>query len=404
MSKREFGLATRLIHGGAGAESGAQSSGLSPRLDRSTTFRLSDEAELSLAERDRTERFDMYGRMGTETTREVARLVAEVEGGQSACLFSSGMAAIASTFLALTQPGDLIALSHDVYGTTESFVFGELVARGVEILRFDASEPSSLRAVLAERRAQGETRPLRLVWAETISNPLLKVCDTPGLAAVCEAEGADFCLDATFSAGMATRPLSRGAHVVVHSATKYINGHSDVIAGAVVGDEARVSRIHANMTRIGGCIDPMGAWLLARGVRTLSLRYVRQCETAAALAARLAEHPAVARVYHPLREDHPTYAVARKELSMGGGVLSFELADATKVVPFTRALKLCAFAVSLGGVETLVAVPRRSSHVGRTPEDWEAVGIRDSLIRLAVGLEDLEDVWADLDAALESTR
>lgn len=401
-------LSTRLIHPGHGrsdgdpkafaAEEGASAhAGVSPLLDRSTTFRLDVEAERALALREGHDRFDVYGRFGTRTTRDAAALVAELEGAPAALLFASGMGAIAATLFALTSPGDRVAVASDVYGGTEGLVQGELRARGVELVRFDAADPRSLEAAL---ETTADDAPLSVIWVESISNPLLKVAAVSELAAMAQARGAKLVVDATFAAGIAQRPLAHGAHVVVHSATKFLNGHSDVIAGAVASDAATVDRIFRTMTHLGSCIDPSGAWLLARGMRTLPMRYAKQCSTADALARRLDAHDAVQRVFHPSLPTHTTHALGLRELKHGGAVLSFELRDGDGAMRVGRAMRLCAFAVSLGGIETLIAIPRRSSHVGLTPEHWDALGIREGLVRVAVGLEDVEDLWADFEQAL----
>ena len=390
MAKASRALLTRLVHG-HGASTHA---GVSPVLDRSSTFRLDDAAEQALATREGHDAFDVYGRFGTRTTREAAALVAALEGSESALLFASGMGAIASSLLALAKPGTPVAVAAGVYGGTEGFVAGELPARGHTLIRFDASHPEDLRARV------GDGPKPSIVWCESLSNPLLEVADLEGLAALAHSWGALLCVDATFAAGMAQRPLELGADLVVHSATKFINGHSDVIAGAVAGSEALVSRVFSVMSYYGSCIDPAGAWLLARGLRTLPLRYARQSETATRLAASLDAHPKVARVFHPSLASHPSRALADTQLQMPGGVLSFELSSGAEALAFCRALELCAFAVSLGGLETLVAIPRRSSHVGHTPAHWEGVGIREGLVRISVGIEDPDDLWADIEQAL----
>ena len=366
---------------------------MAPVLERSTTFRLNDAATQAMVTATGRGDLDIYGRYGTETTRETAGLIAELEGGEAALLFSSGMGAISTALFAFvpnaSQGSACIAVSQDVYGGTEALCEHDMPRSGVEVLRFDATRPESLEALLSAGHKPA------VVFCESISNPLLKVAKMERVAELSKQAGAKLIVDATFGAGMASNPLQQGADMVVHSATKYINGHSDVIAGAAVGSRADIDAMYDLMVRYGSCIDPMGAWLIARGLRTLTLRYERQCATAKLLAGRLLESAAVRGVNYPGVGDTPADG-----LTLGGGVLSFELADAAAAKRFAEGVKLCAHAVSLGGVETLVDLPRLSSHVGKTPTFWEGVGIREGLVRVAVGLEDAEDIWADFLGAL----
>ena len=237
------------------------------------------------------------------------------------------------------------------------------------------------------------------MWCESIGNPLLQVARVRELAALCRAAEVPLGVDATFAGGMAQHPLELGATVVVHSATKYLNGHSDVIAGAIVGDNATIDRCFASLCHTGCCIDPQAAWLLARGLRTLPLRWARQVQSAILLAARLAEHPAVARVYHPSLDPESMRAAP---LTSPGAVLAFELADpdASAAQRLLARLRLCTHATSLGGIETLICLPAQTSHVSLDPQLRRSRGITDALLRLSVGIEDPEDLWADLARAL----
>jgi cystathionine beta-lyase/cystathionine gamma-synthase len=389
MGSDEQALSTRLVHLPERHGLSRGSEGLAPTLERSTTFRLSPAATEAMVSGEGRGALDIYGRYGTETTREAAALVAELEGGDAGLLFSSGMGAISAAFFAFLPAGSSVAVSQDVYGGTEAVVEHDLPRRGVTVLRFDAARPETL-ADLVEYGHEPA-----MVFCESISNPLIKVAEVAELARVCRSCGARLVVDATFGAGIASNPLAQGADLVLHSATKYINGHSDVIAGAAVGSKDDIAAIYDVMVRNGACIDPMGAWLLIRGMRTLTLRFERQCATARLLAQKLATHPRVKAVNYPGRGGG-----APGELSAGGGVLSFELGDAASALAFAEGVRVCSHAVSLGGVETLVDVPRTSSHVGKTPEFWESVGIGEGLVRVAVGLEDADDLWADLHQAL----
>jgi cystathionine beta-lyase/cystathionine gamma-synthase len=384
MSDAETKLSTRLVHLPSRHAVERAGPGLAPSIERSTTFALTPEGSEAMVTGEGRGDIDIYGRYGTSTSREAAALVAELEGGESGLMFSSGMGAISAAFFALVPAGASVAVSQDVYGGTEAVATEDLPARGITVARFDASDPSTLQALV-----DGGLAP-SVVWCESISNPLLKVAELEALSAICKSAGAKLVVDGTFSAGVATQPLARGADLVVHSATKYIGGHSDVIAGCAVGGRSEVGAMYDVMVRHGSCIDPFGAWLVARGIRTLPLRFERQAQTAAELARRLRALPNVVQVNYPGLEGSGLGA-----LRNGGGVLSFELESGAAAQAFVDGVRVCTHAVSLGGIETLVGLPRKSSHTGRSPEHWDGVGIREGLVRVAVGLEDVDDLWTD---------
>ncbi len=390
-----MGLATRLVH--PYAETGdPPSAGLSPVLDRSATFRLDEAAERALATGAGAARENIYGRYGSDTLREVAGILAGLEGAESAVLFASGTAASCSILHELVPPGGTVAVGRALYGGTENLLRHELADRRVKVVRFDGSDAATL-----NRHLEAGVRP-DLVWCECIANPLLSVADMAGISRCCHVHGVPIVVDNTFGAGIAARPLDRGADLVMHSATKFINGHSDVIGGVACGSAALMERIWGRMVRLGGCMDPEAAWLVARGVRTLPLRWARQWGSAAILADRLAEHSAVRRVHYPGRPDHDTHEVAQRELSGGGAMLAFEVSDGVCVRTMLDRLRVCTHATSLGGIETLLCVPARSSHANLDPAARSALGIVDGLVRVSVGIEDIEDLWDDLRSALEA--
>ncbi|PRQ05567.1 trans-sulfuration enzyme family protein [Enhygromyxa salina] len=365
---------------------------IAPPIARSTIHTLDGPGADALVTGQGLRGADVYGRFGTATTREAAKLIARLEHGEAALLTSSGMAAITTTLTTLIPVGGRLACADVVYGGTDSVIATDLAARGIHTSRFDACDPAQLEALLREQ-------PFDLVWCESIGNPLLQVARVRELAAACRAAGVPLGVDATFAGGMAQHPLELGATVVVHSATKYLNGHSDVIAGAIVSDDATIDRCFATMCHTGCCIDPQAAWLLARGLRTLPLRWDRQVRSASLLAARLAEHPAVARVHHPsLAPD----AMRAAPLSSAGAVLAFELVDPDLAAAdrLLARLRLCTHATSLGGIETLICLPARTSHASLDPQLRRSRGISDTLLRSSVGIEDPEDLWADLARAL----
>jgi cystathionine beta-lyase/cystathionine gamma-synthase len=388
----KHGVLTRLIHGDRPARD--RSGGSAPALERSSTFVLDEAAESALITGAGLRGTDVYGRFGTETTRLAASLVADLEGARAGLVLASGMAAIHSTLTALVPAGGRLLVSGDVYGGTYSVAETDMRERGVRVLHFDACDLGAVETLL------GEASETDLVWCESISNPLVKVTPVAELASLCQRAGAKLVVDATFAAGLAQHPLQLGADLVMHSATKYLNGHSDVIAGVVCGSEELIDRVFAASKRIGGCVDPMAAWLLARGLRTLPLRWARQCETAEMLASALAEHHAVRSVHHPSLQPE---AARRGPLDSFGAMLSFELESGELAQRFVRSLELCAHAPSLGGTETLVCIPRRSSHTQLTDEEARDLGIVDGLLRVSVGLEDFADLWADIEHAIEAS-
>ena len=251
---------------------------------------------------------------------------------------------------------------------------------------FNPGDPKSLDDALE--------RPADLVWCEAISNPLLQVAEVGALSERCQAHGALLAVDATFAAGMAMRPWALGADVVVHSATKFLNGHSDVTAGAVAGAASIVSEVYACMTRVGSNLDPGAAWLLARGLKTLPLRWAAMTDNARTLAAWLSDRAPVRALHYPRASDHTA------TMLNDGAMLTFELADGSAARRFVERVRVAAHATSLGGLETLVSVPARSSHATMPREDRARLGITDGLVRVSVGVEDVDDLLADFEAAL----
>jgi cystathionine beta-lyase/cystathionine gamma-synthase len=369
---------------------------IAPAIERSTITTLDGPGGEALARGKGLREVDVYGRFGTATTRATAKIIARLEHGEAALLTSSGMAAISTVLTTLIPAGGRFACANVVYGGTDSVIEHQLAARGVTTSRFDACTPATLEQLLREQKPD-------LVWCESITNPLLQVVPMAALARLCQDAGVPLAVDATFAGGMAQHPLVCGASVVVHSATKYLNGHSDVIAGAIVADAARIDRCFATLSHSGCCIDPQAAWLLARGLRTLPLRWARQSESASLLAQRLAEHPAVARVHHPSLAPE---AMAAAPLIGPGGVLAFELQqdDFETAAQFVARLQLVSHATSLGGLESLICSPARTSHAVLDPALRRQRGIADALLRMSVGLEDPDDLWADLADALAGSH
>jgi cystathionine gamma-synthase len=306
---------------------------------------------------------------------------------------ATGLAAI-TLVLQLLQPGDLLVLPHDCYGGTWRLV-DALARKGhFEVAVVDQRDERALSAVLARRPA--------LVWAETPSNPLLRIVDLQALAARCKSSGALLVVDNTFLSPVLQNPLQLGADVVVHSTTKYINGHSDVVGGAVV---CKQQALHEKLVwwanALGVTGAPFDSWLTLRGLRTLHARMQCHQQNAQQLAELLASHPAAARVHYPGLRSHPDHELGRRQQRGAGGMLSFELKEPAAVPTFLEGLQCFTLAESLGGVESLIAHPATMTHASMTAEVRERAGITAGLLRLSVGIENVEDLAADLAAALQ---
>lgn len=326
----------------------------------------------------------------TPNQRVIARKVAALEKGEAAVVFGSGMAAISTLLLAHLKPGDHAIFQNDLYGGTIQFVNRELARLGVEI---------SWGASVAEFAAA--IRPsTKLLYVESPSNPLLRCVDLAAVAALGKQHGVPTVIDNTFATPLNQNPLDHGFDAVLHSATKYLNGHSDVNAGVVVGSAELIRRVTAGAVNFGGMLDAHACFQLERGLKTLAVRVQRHNENALAIARFLQAHPAVARVNYPGLPEHPDHAVAARQMRGFGGMLSFELRDPAQVDRLLSRLRLVMPALSLGGVESLICVPSRSSHRTMTLEERQRVGISDGLVRLSVGIEDLADLIADLQQAL----
>jgi cystathionine beta-lyase/cystathionine gamma-synthase len=319
--------------------------------------------------------------------------LAALEGAEAALVTGSGMAAISAALLTLLRPGDHLLAQRGLYGGTHGLVTGELGELGIRADFFDPADPASLAGLVRK-----ETRA---VYVETISNPLCEVGDLPGVAAFARERGLVSLIDNTFASPYNFRPLEHGFDVVLHSCTKYLNGHSDLVAGAVVGRRATVDAVTHRLNHLGGCLNPGDCALLHRGMKTLALRVAAQNANALALARALAAHPAVGRVHYPGLETHPGHARARALFRGFGGMLSFELTGGAEAADRVLGrLTIPIVAPSLGGVETLAVLPSKSSHAGLSAEERRAMGIADGLVRISVGIEDAGELIEDFERAL----
>jgi cystathionine beta-lyase/cystathionine gamma-synthase len=337
-----------------------------------------------------------YSRSGNPTRKNLETTLASLEGGCGALAFASGMAATHGATL-LLKTGDHILASSDIYGGSFRLFHKILDRAGIEISLAPATDPA--------RFAEAFQPNTKLVWVESPGNPLMSITDIAAVAALAHERGCLLGVDNTFATPVLTRPLELGADIVMHSATKYLGGHSDALGGAlVVRDEELYKRLYFAQNATGGVLSPFDSFLISRGIKTLELRVREQSRTALELARWLAQDPRVARVLYPGLESHPGHALACRQMDGAfGAMLTFEVAgDFAKTKRVVEATRLFQLAVSLGAVESLIEQPASMSHASYDPAARAAHGITDGLIRLSVGLEAFEDLWNDLDQALNA--
>jgi len=335
-----------------------------------------------------------YTRLSNTTNHEVLAVkLAALEGTEAALVTGSGMAAISTALLSVLRSGDHL-LAHDcLYGGTLSLVTQDLAALGVEVTFVDATRPDTF-----ARAARPNTRAF---YVEALTNPLLQIADFEGVVAFAKQHSLVTLIDATTATPVNFRPASVGIDLVLHSATKYLSGHSDLIAGAVAGSSELVRRVKNKLDHFGGILDPHACFLLNRGIKTLDLRVERQNQSALALATRLSEHPGVAKVFYPGLATHPGHARATRLFRGSGGMLSFlPSGGVAAAARFVDNVRLATYAPSFGGPETLVTRPATTSHGGQTAEERAKLGVTDDLVRVSVGLEAIEDLLEDFEQAL----
>jgi cystathionine gamma-synthase len=334
-----------------------------------------------------------YGRSGNPTRTALETQIAALEGGKHGLSFSSGLAAEDALLRAVLKPGDEVLLGDDVYGGTYRLIARILGPWGIGLRIVDMSD---LRAVAAAL----EEKPARILWVETPSNPLLRITDIAGLAKLGRDAGALVVVDNTFATPALQQPLSLGADVVVHSATKYLGGHSDVVGGAlVINDDAVAESTKFLQFAAGAVSGPMDAFLTTRGIKTLGIRMQRHSENAAAIAAFLEGHDRVARVYYPGLASHPGHELAARQMSAFGGIVSVALADGPTARRFAESTRLFQLAESLGGVESLMNYPDEMTHASVRGTE---LAVPEDVVRLSVGIESVDDLLADVEQALNS--
>jgi cystathionine beta-lyase/cystathionine gamma-synthase len=384
------GLSTRSVHSGTYVDpsTGAVGTPVFP----SSTFQF-NEHTYGAFEQGHIRDVPIYGRYGSPNQWAVQEKMAALENAESGVVFSSGMAAITTTLLALTNHGGHIVTSRDIYGGSFNLLREDLHQLGREVTFTEATDIDQIIAAV-----RPETQVL---FFETLTNPLLKAAPLVELGDYAERNHLLLVVDNTFLTPYCLRPLEYGAHVVIHSATKYLGGHSDVTAGVAVGSRKYMDKVWRQLLKLGGSLDAFPCFLLERGLKTLAIRMRTHVENANRLAAVLAEHPMVSRVYHPTSADY-AYPSIRELCPNGfGGMLAFEIAGGDEAaLKFLERLTLPEVATSLGGVESLVSLPFNTSHSFLTVTQRREVGINPGLVRLSVGIEDAEDLIADIDQAL----
>lgn len=390
MTDRNFGFATKAVH--AGEKRNVENRPLTTPIYQTATYTFENTQALKDFFEGKTQRIAEYGRYGNPTTEVAQEKLKVLEGAEACLLFSSGMNAITTAIIAMCKQGDKVLLTSDSYRRTRQFMRQVISKFGID---FELVDPNiaTIEAAIDERT--------KLIISESPTNPYLRVLDLQSLAEVCKKYHVKSMVDATFATPLNQRPLEYGIDLVTHSITKYLSGHNDLLAGALMGSEALISAIKELQAILGGVIDPHACYLIIRGLKTFPLRIERQNQSAMQIAHFLENHPKIERVWYPGLESHPDYNIASKQMSGFGAVISFQikgnLDDGSR---FIDALEIAQIAPSLGGVESLIEQPSLMSYFDLTTQERENIGIYDNLIRLSVGVEDTQDLIDDFKRAL----
>ncbi|WP_462154203.1 trans-sulfuration enzyme family protein [Pseudoalteromonas piscicida] len=367
---------------------------LTAPLYQTSTFHFKDAAQ-GAARFAGEEPGYIYTRLGNPTTRELEEKVARLEGMEDAAATATGMGAVSASVLSFLQQGDHMIASSALYGCSFALFAHMLPKFGIEVSFVDLTDEQALRDALQENT--------KLLFAETPINPNMTVLDLKMLGEIAKQHELLFVVDNTFMTPLLQKPVNYGADLIVHSATKYLNGHGDVVAGLVCGSKEHIELIKLTVLKdIGATISPHDAWLINRGLKTLALRVQRHCQSAQTVAEFLEAHPKVNKVYYPGLPSHPGYQFLGEQMKGAGGVIAFEINGSLEQgEQFINATELCTLAVSLGDPETLIQHPASMTHSPYTQEERLAAGISDGLIRISVGLEDVEDIIDDLKQAFD---
>jgi cystathionine beta-lyase/cystathionine gamma-synthase len=388
-SERKF--STKVVWSGTNSLEG---SAVTP-IFTTSTYQLNDERYRKWAEG--AQHTLMYSRYSSVNSEAVAAKVASLEGAEDGEVFSSGMAAISSTLLSLLSKGDHIVTSADIYGGTYGLMTSYFPRFGIDVTMADIRDPSSFEAAINENT--------KLLYVETITNPVLKVCDLDAMASLAKKHGLIAVVDNTFATPWTCRPIPMGFDLVIHSGTKFLNGHTDLTAGIVVGRADLIKGVFEAKTKLGGSADPQMCYLLERGMRTLHARMPIHTSNSSEIARRLEEHPAIVSVNHPSLPSFADYEVAKRIAPKGTGMLSFAVKGGDeRAMRFIRSLEIILEATSLGGIESLVTCPFNTSHLFVPEEVRLEAGIIPGFVRMSIGIEDVEDLWSDIDRALRESQ
>ena len=388
MTQQNRQTETKAVRGAANLDK--KNGPLATPIYQTSTFEVTDNDEqLRTTGSDR-----YYTRYGNPTNTAVEQTIATLEGVDAALTFASGMGAITTTLMALLKGGDHVVAQREIYGGVNKFLSQWLPKMGIETTFVDTAD--------YEQHARAIRPNTKLIYIESPTNPGLRVVDFKKIGSLGKQRKLLTLIDSTFGTPINQRPAESGIDLVMHSGTKYLAGHSDLICGAVAGRQELIDQVWQTRTTLGNCMDPHASWVLQRGLKTLAVRVARQNENAQRVAEFLCGHARVRSVHYPFLRTHAQYAVAREQMSGGGGMVTFEIEgtgeDARRA---TEAMRLFTLAPSLGGVESLVSIPVLTSHLTVPPEERRKMGISEQMIRLSVGIENAEDLIADLEGALE---
>jgi cystathionine gamma-synthase len=387
---------TQAVH--AGEEKHKPYHSLTTPIVQTSTYVFEDTAALIEHMQRKIDKKDLlreeYGRYGNPTQCTVERKLAELDGGEAALLYASGMCAITSVLLTMLSAGDHLIMTNDCYRRTREFCLTFLKRFGVEATIVPIDDHEAMEAAVKDNT--------RMILSETPTNPYLRILDLTRVVQIARRHDLKVLVDSTFATPCNLRPLAFGVDLVTHSCTKYLAGHNDLLAGVVVGPAETIADLRQAQAMLGGVVDPQNAYLLLRGLKTLAVRVAKQNENGMKVAQFLESHPKIRKVYYPGLPSHPDHELASRQMTGFGGVVSFEPeADLEKTGVFIDALRIPYMGPSLGGVESIIEQPALMSHFTLHKEERLAIGIKDELVRYALGIEDADDLIADLEQALE---
>jgi cystathionine beta-lyase/cystathionine gamma-synthase len=389
MKRHKHRSETKAVHGAHSLDK--KNGPVGTPIYQTSTFEVVDNDEqLRVTPTDR-----FYTRYGNPTNTVAEQTIAELENTDATLTFASGMGAITTTIMALLKSGDHVVAQRDIYGGATKFLSQWLPKMGIETTFVDTTG--------YDQHARAIRPNTKLLYLESPTNPTVRVVDLKVVAALARKHGLLTMIDATFATPINQRPAEFGIDLVMHSGTKYLAGHSDLICGVVSGCQELIGKIHSTRTTLGNCMDPHASWMLVRGLKTLAVRVARQNDNALRVAEFLEQHAKVRSVHYPFLKSHPQYSVAREQMSGAGGMVTFEVEgtgeDARRV---SESMRLFTLAPSLGSVESLVSIPVLTSHAMIEPEQRKKMGVTEQMVRLSVGIENADDLVADLETALEA--